>query len=131
MCPVGGQAIGCGEGDDRDPGVTELVEVIAHGDHVFLAGQSSEVPVQDQHEWSPSKLGRSPWPPLMVGELDVGERVTDAEGHVVSPVGALLRNRRRRVGVGKSPGAAATWRTRRALGLIMLTSPMVTVGTVS
>ena len=47
---VRGEAFGGGEGDDGDPGVTELVEVIAHGDHVFLAGQSSKVPVQDQHE---------------------------------------------------------------------------------
>ena len=38
------------ERDDDDGGVTELGEVIAHGDHVFLAGQSSQVPVEYQHQ---------------------------------------------------------------------------------
>ena len=85
VCPVGGQAIGCGEGDDRDPGITELVEVIAHGDHVFLAGQSSQVPVQDQHEWPATHPGGAPRPTLVIDKLDLRERVTDLEGHVGSP----------------------------------------------
>ena len=95
MCPVGGQAIGCGEGDDRDPGVTELVEVIAHGDHVFLAGQSSKVPVQDQHEWSAAHLGGAPRTNLVIDEFQVRERVTDVDGHPVSPVRGGRRNQRR------------------------------------
>ena len=86
MAPVCGQAFGGGEGDDGNPGVTELVEVIAHGDHVFLAGQSSQVPVQDQHQWSSSQLGRAPRPTVVVDKLDVGERVADVEGHVVCPI---------------------------------------------
>lgn len=80
------ETFGSGEGDDRDPGVTELFEVIAHGDHVFLAGQSSEVPVQDQYQWPPSHLGRAPRLTLVVDELEVGEIVTDLEAHIASPV---------------------------------------------
>lgn len=38
-----------GERHDDDHGVTEPVEVLAHGEHVFLAGQSSEMAVQHQH----------------------------------------------------------------------------------
>lgn len=86
VSPVGGQSFGGGEGDDGDPGVTELVEVVAHGDHVFLARQSSQVPVQDQHKWSATHLGCAPRPTLMVDEFDVGKRVADVEGHGVSPI---------------------------------------------
>ena len=74
---VGGETFGGREGDDGDPGVTELVEVIAHGDHVFLTRQSSEMPMQDQHEWSAAHLGGPPRPTLVIDELDVRERVTD------------------------------------------------------
>ena len=83
--PVCGQAVGGGEGDDGNSCVTEPVEVIAHGDHVFLAGQSSEMPVQDEHDWSAARLGGSPRSTIVVDELDIGERVTDDEGHVVGP----------------------------------------------
>ena len=41
-----------GEGDDDRERVTELVEVVAHGDHVLLARQSSEVAVQHEQERS-------------------------------------------------------------------------------
>ena len=119
------------EGDDGDPGVTELVEVIAHGDHVFLAGQSSKVPVQDQHEWSAAHLGGAPRSTLVVDEFDVRERVTDVEGHVVSPVRVDRRSQCRRLEVGGSLVWAATALTRRALGLTMWASPTTTVGTVS
>jgi hypothetical protein len=129
--PVGGEAFGGGEGDDGDPGVTELVEVIAHGDHVFLAGQSSEVPVQDEHEWPATHLGGAPRPTLVIDELDIGERVTDVEDHVVSPARADLWNHRRRLESGGPLDSTESARIRRALGLTMLTPPMVTVGTVS
>ena len=86
--------------------------------------------MQDQHERSATHLGGTPWSTVVADELDIGERVTDAEGHVGSPVRASLRNHRPRPAVGDSPGAASA-RTRRALGLTMLTCPTVTVGTVS
>ncbi|MEO5723008.1 MAG: hypothetical protein ABIR12_01520 [Ilumatobacteraceae bacterium] len=47
--PICGEAFGGRECDHGYPCVTELVEVIAHGDHVFLARQSSEVTVEDEH----------------------------------------------------------------------------------
>ena len=128
--PVGGEAFGGGEGDDGDPGVTELVEVIAHGDHVFLAGQSSQVPVQDQHEWSATHLGGAPRPTFVIDELDIGEQVIHLERHVGVPVPALRRYHGRLESGGPLDSTASA-RTRRALGLTMLTPPMVTVGTVS
>ena len=39
-----------GEGDDDRESVTELVEVVAHGDHVFLTRQSSQVAMQHEHQ---------------------------------------------------------------------------------
>ena len=47
--PVGGQPLrGC-ERDDDHRRITECLDVVAHGDHVLLARQSSEVAMQDQH----------------------------------------------------------------------------------
>jgi hypothetical protein len=66
------QPVGCGEGDDDDGGVTELGAVIAHGDHVFLARQSSKVAVQHQHERSPAMVGRAPPLAGVIDELEVG-----------------------------------------------------------
>ena len=84
--PVGGEPLRGGEGDDRDVGVAELVEVIAHGDHVFLARQSSKVPVQHQHEWSPTHLAGAPRPTLVIDELDIRKRVADLKGHGITQV---------------------------------------------
>ena len=128
---VGGEAFACGEGDDADLGVTELVEVIAHGDHVLLARQSSKLPVQDQHVGPAAHLRGMPRPTLVIDELDVREPVTDVEAHAVSPVRADRRNQRRRFGDGRPHARTATARTRRTLGLTMCTSPTTTVGTVS
>lgn len=66
----------------------------------------------------------------MVDEFDVRERVTDVEGHVVSPVRADRRRQCRLEVGGPLVGAAAAW-TRRALGLTMWMPPTTTVGTVS
>ena len=85
VASVAGQSFGRSEGDHGDLRVIELVEVIAHGNHVFLAGQSSQVSVQDQYEWAPSKFGGVPGLTVVVDELDVGEGVTDSEGHGVLP----------------------------------------------
>lgn len=111
MRPVSGETIGGGEGDDCDPCVSEVVEMIAHGDHVFLAGQSSEMPVQDQHDRPTPHLGSAPRPSIVVDELDVRERVTDGEGHLASPVLRLARYHGRRVDFGGPPGVPASVRT--------------------
>jgi hypothetical protein len=128
---VRGGAFRGGEGDDGDPGVTELVEVIAHGDHMFLAGQSSKVPVQDQHEWPAAQVGAAPRLTFVIDKFDVWERVAHVEGHDAAPVGADRRNQGRRLGGRRPLASLATALTRRALGLIMCTSPTTTVGTVS
>ncbi len=68
-----------GERHDDEQCVTELVEVIAHGDHVFLAGQSSEVAVEHQHERSTSVVAEAPGVPFVIDEGDVGEQVALAD----------------------------------------------------
>lgn len=90
---VCGEAFGGREGDDGNPGVTELVEVIAHGDHVFLAGQSSQVPVQDQHKRPAAHLGGTPRCTLVIDEFDVGEQVADVNGPGGVHTAAHLRPR--------------------------------------
>ena len=119
-----------GEGDDGDPGVTELVEVIAHGDHVFLAGQSSKVAVQDQHDGPAAHLGGAPRPTLVIDEFYVRKRVTDVEGHAIPPVRTDRRNQGRRLEDAGPLAWPATTRTRRALGLTMCTSPIARASTV-
>ena len=32
----------------------------AHGDHMFLAGQSSKMPMEHQHQWASTLVGRAP-----------------------------------------------------------------------
>lgn len=71
-----------GEGDNDDGGVTELVEVVAHGDHVFLTGQSSKVSVQHQYERASALVGGAPDLSGVIDEFEFGERVADAECHV-------------------------------------------------
>lgn len=51
------EAFASGEGDHHHVGGPELVEVIAHGDHVFLAGQSGEMAVED-HDTRPTAMLR-------------------------------------------------------------------------
>jgi len=80
---VGGESFGRGEGDDDDGCVTELVEMVAHGDHVFLAWQSSKVTVQHQYEWVAAMIFGVPDLAGVIDEFEVGERVADAEGHAV------------------------------------------------
>lgn len=48
MFPVGGQLPDRGEGHDRGPHRGELVEALAHGEQMLLAGQSHQVAVEDQ-----------------------------------------------------------------------------------
>ena len=74
----------CGIGRERDHDrkrVTETAEVIAHGEHVFLAGQSSEVAMQDQQQGPTAMFAESPEVAVRIAEVDVGERV--AQLHVV------------------------------------------------
>lgn len=87
---VGGEPLWVvAEGDDDGKGVTELIEVIAHGDHVFLARQSSEVAVQDQHQRATAMVVESPPMSVVIDEGDVREHVTLADhlsvGHAMAP----------------------------------------------
>ena len=72
MRPVRGEALRVGEGHDGDRGVPEAVEVIAHGDHVLLARQSSQVPVQDQHQRPAGVCRDAPRLQVLVDQVDVG-----------------------------------------------------------
>ena len=68
-----------GERDHHREGVAESVEVVAHGDHVFLAGESSEVAVQDQHEWPAALVAEPPGSAFVIDEGDVGEELALAD----------------------------------------------------
>lgn len=72
MGPVGGEPFGRGKGDDSDASITELGEAIAHGDHVLLARQSSEMAVEHQHQRTTLLVGRSPRPTGVVDEFQIG-----------------------------------------------------------
>jgi hypothetical protein len=82
---MGGESRGVGERDDDDLGVTEPVEVFAHGEHVFLAGESSEVTVEDRDERPPLDAPRCPGRSGVIDQLQRRKRVTDPEdaGHEV------------------------------------------------
>ncbi len=81
---VGGEARRViGEGDDDREDITELVEVVAHGEHVFLAGQSSEVAVQNEHERSSAVIAEPEQCAFVIDEGDVGEQVTLADHAIV------------------------------------------------
>jgi hypothetical protein len=79
---VTSESFGRGEGDDDDGCVTELVEVIAHGDHVFLAGQSSKVAMEHQYERASAVITVAPYLAGVIDEFEVREWVADAECHV-------------------------------------------------
>lgn len=53
--------------------IAELIEVIAHDDHVFLAWQSSQVTMQDQQQRSAAMILEPPWRTFMIDEGDFGE----------------------------------------------------------
>lgn len=81
MLAVGRESPRRGEGDDDDVGVTEMADVFAHGEHVFLARQSSQVAVQHQYQWTLTLFGGAPRLPGVVDEFHVGQSVADAKGH--------------------------------------------------
>ncbi|MBA3398675.1 MAG: hypothetical protein H0U01_01800 [Acidimicrobiia bacterium] len=60
--------------------------MIAHGDHVFLARQSSEVAVQEDQQRPSAVVAEAELNPFVIDESDVGEQVALADhelsGHV-------------------------------------------------
>jgi hypothetical protein len=52
----------------------------AHGEHVLLARQSSEVAVQDEQEDATTVIGRAPRSAVVIDEGDVGDRVAEPDG---------------------------------------------------
>lgn len=73
-CEVGavcGEPVGFGEGHHSDSCITEMGEMVAHGDHMFLAGQSSEVAVEDQDDRSASVLGQRPGAAVLIDEIHI------------------------------------------------------------
>ena len=68
-----------GERDDDGECVAHLSEVIAHGDHVFLAGQSSQVAVQDQHDRPTAMVLETPRVPFVIDEADRRNQIALAD----------------------------------------------------
>lgn len=81
MIPICGKAMGIGEGDHGDSGVCEVVEVVAHGDHMFLARQSGQMTVQHEHHRPTGLIGESPRAKVMVDQGDVGHLVAYVQSH--------------------------------------------------
>ncbi len=48
------------EGDNSDVSVTESFLLFAHGDHMFLAWQSHQVPVKNQQHRPTALIGQPP-----------------------------------------------------------------------
>jgi hypothetical protein len=59
------------EADDDRLCLAEPVEVVAHGDHVFLAGQSSEMAVEDQDDGSAEQGVEMPGRSMAVDQLHI------------------------------------------------------------
>jgi hypothetical protein len=125
---IEGETVNTGKANNGDPGITELVEVIAHGDHVLLTWQSGEVTVQDQHQRETPKLGRPPRPTVVVDEFNIGQQITNVQRHTFR--GCRLGHQQR-AAAGWPVGAMTKERTCLAVGLTMELVPTVTVGTVS
>lgn len=68
-----------GERDDRDVGVGEPVVVVAHGGHVFLTGQSSEMAVQHEHHGATAVLRHMPGCSVVIDEHEIGDGITHTD----------------------------------------------------
>jgi len=76
MFAVGRQLRGMvGERDDDRERIAELVGVIAHGDHVFLTRQSSQVSVQHEQHRRAAMIAEPPRRRLVIDERDVGDEI--------------------------------------------------------
>jgi phosphatidylglycerophosphate synthase len=64
------------KGDHGHDGIAELSDLIAHGEHMFLARQSSEVAMQNQHHRSPAMVLDSPLLAVVVNQGNVWKQVT-------------------------------------------------------
>ncbi len=82
---VSSESFRCGKGGNDDVGVRELVEVIAHGDHMFLTRQSSKVSMEYQYQRAASLVGGTPDLPVVIDEFDIGKQIADTQRHVRVP----------------------------------------------
>ncbi len=91
MVAVGSESFWRGEGDDGDCCVTELLEVIAHGDHMFLTWQSSKVTMQHQNERAAAMIAGAPKLASVIDQFEVWHRVADSERHdAANPLLAIV-----------------------------------------
>ncbi len=81
VLPVRRQSFGRGERDDHDASILELIDVIANGGHVLLARQSSQVPVQHEHERSTELIRGSPHIAMVIHEFDPWQPIADPQRH--------------------------------------------------
>ena len=95
-----------GEGDHDGECIAELLEVIAHGDHVFLTRQSSEMPVQHQQQRCAVVVAETPRLPVVIDERDIGQQspfVDLAVSVIRGPSREICRDSTRR------PSAVGSW----------------------
>ena len=70
------------EGNNDNSGVTELVEVVAHGDHVFLTRQSSKVSMEYQYQRASALIGGAPDLPGVIERSTPRLSARHSQGHV-------------------------------------------------
>jgi hypothetical protein len=79
---------GVGKGDHNRKSMSEFAAVITHGDHVLLAGQSSEMAVQDEHQRTAAMITQAERQAVVIDEDDLWEHIALTDrlvfGHVRS-----------------------------------------------
>ncbi len=77
---VAGDERWIGEHDERDVGLGwEVVEAVAHGDHVVGTGQSMQVAMEDEYHRAPAVLAQTPAAAVGGGEIDLGGGLADPD----------------------------------------------------
>lgn len=74
------QALRACEGHGGDVSVAEAVDLIAHGDQVFLAGQSHQVAMEDQHHGLTAMIGQRPGASFVVERREVVDWLARVHG---------------------------------------------------
>ncbi|MEZ5262395.1 MAG: hypothetical protein R2755_11610 [Acidimicrobiales bacterium] len=88
-----------------------MIEVLAHGAHVFLAGQSIQVPVEHHQQWTPRSRSRQGRP--------------SSSGRSKSSIGSPMFNDRPLSSGAGGPGPQAGRRSEELQGGLLMAADYV------